>query len=327
MDNTFARSGDSTIVVPKKGDELYKGLLAIFEDEDRLDDGLEEAKELLIHCIEGILDYPAYLKSHYDRNTAYIDSLTVMWFLVKLQPQTKVTEKVLRELEVGIEKGVRPLDNSFFDDECREEYIRFLQCKNLILEQSSLKYFAPPDTKEVSNVKRVKRTMGVSVLTTPLGASEVLEGAIRKMQEILKKVKNLEYAVKEKDVMLKERGNLIVESGKKCESLENEKKELKKKMDSREFRNEVGQEYLKKVFEDYLRDADDMDQSLRKDWFNVLQGLCSIEGVPKEVKKMIQLLKRKPKSNDIVTVKAESGATVNNYDIHGNNQVNTNKAD
>ena len=28
-----------------------------------------------------------------------------------------------------------------------------------------------------------------------------------------------------------------------------------------------------------------------------------------------------------VTVKAEAGATVNNYDIHGNNQVNTNKAD
>ena len=105
--------------------------------------------------------------------------------------------------------------------------------------------------------------------------------------------------------------------------LEREKSELQGKMKSKELRDELGRDYFRIIFEEYLKDADEMEQSMRKDWYNVLQGLCSIEGVPKEVKKMIQSLKKKSQSSSGTTVIAQNGSTVNNNDIHDNSTVNT----
>ena len=101
----------------------------------------------------------------------------------------------------------------------------------------------------------------------------------------------------------------------KIAELEHEKEKLVKEMHSDDYCIKKGQEYLVKVFAEYLSDADEMEQSLRKDWFNVLQGLCSIEGVPKEVKKMIQSLKRKPKGGDSMTVNTQTYVETqnNNY--------------
>lgn len=96
-------------------------------------------------------------------------------------------------------------------------------------------------------------------------------------------------------------------------NLEHEKERIVKEMQSDDYRKKIGQEYLVKIFTDYLSDADEMEQSLRKDWFNVLQGFCSIEGVPEDVKKMIRLLKRKPKNNDGMTVNTDT------YIEHQNN--------
>lgn len=117
---------------------------------------------------------------------------------------------------------------------------------------------------------------------------------------------------------VKEMGERLDEAEKKLAEKDSEYKKVseeKEKMNSEEFRDEVGREYIKKVFEEYLKDADEMEQSLRKDWFNVLQGLCSIEGVPKEVKKRIQSLKRKPKGGDSMTVNTQTYVETqnNNY--------------
>lgn len=117
---------------------------------------------------------------------------------------------------------------------------------------------------------------------------------------------------------VKEMGERLDEAEKKLSEKDDELEKMrveKDRMNSEEFRDEVGREYIKKVFEEYLKDADEMEQSLRKDWFNVLQGFCSIEGVPKEVKKMIQSLKRKPKGSDGMTVNTHTYVETqnNNY--------------
>jgi hypothetical protein len=79
---------------------------------------------------------------------------------------------------------------------------------------------------------------------------------------------------------------------------------------------------MESVFEELLKDSDDWDQSFRRDYSIVLQGLCSIKGVPEGVKKMIQSLK-KSKVSSGTTVIAQNGSTVNNNDIHDNKEVNT----
>lgn len=298
----------SEIVEPKNGGELYRGLLEIWGNENVLDIGLAEAKEHLLDCIKGRLNYPHYLSTHYDRNIGYVDSLTFMWVLLKIQLQGNNITEILQELESAINSAVNPFDGAtYLDYESKAEHIRFLRCKDLISRLSSQNLIVSQ-----APVVNVKKTMGVNI--SPM-VSESIEKAMSRMQEIVESAKHLESQLIEKDALLKAHVDSLKESENKYKRFENENKELKKKIDSEEFRDEVGREYIKKVFEEYLKDADEMEQSLRKDWFNVLQGLCSIEGVPKEVKKMIQSLKRKPKGGDSMTVNTQTYVETqnNNY--------------
>ena len=121
-------------------------------------------------------------------------------------------------------------------------------------------------------------------------------------KEIVQMVKTAREAVKEMGERLDEAEKKLAEKDDELEKMRAEKE----RMNSEEFRKEVGREYILKVFEEYLEDADEMEEGLRKDWYNVLQGLCSIEAVPKEVKKMIRLLKRKPKSGGGMTVNTQT---------------------
>ena len=99
-------------------------------------------------------------------------------------------------------------------------------------------------------------------------------------------------------------------------------------MKSNENKKSIGEEYLRKMFKGYLKNARKWSQHRRDTEYEWLEHLLKLEGVPKDVKDMIEALAEdKEEGKGGVTVKAEAGATVNNYDIHGNNQVNTNKAD
>ncbi len=152
----------------------------------------------------------------------------------------------------------------------------------------------------------------------PASAYKTVEQIDKLSERIAEGEKEIVLMVKTAREAVKEMGERLDEAERKLEEKDDELEKMhaeKERMNSEEFRDEVGREYIKKVFEEYLKDADEMEQSLRKDWFNVLQGLCSIEGVPKEVKKRIQSLKRKPKGGDSMTVNTQTYVETqnNNY--------------
>ena len=146
-----------------------------------------------------------------------------------------------------------------------------------------------------------------------------LSYAQKEIERLEQKVKDLEEEIRRKDA-------LSIEKDKQIHRLKEDKEMLCSElmlMNSKEFRENVGGEFLKTVIEELLKDSDDWDQIYRRESSNVLQGLCLIDGVPKEVKKMIQSLKKKSRSSNGTTVIAQNGSTVNNNDIHNNNTVNT----
>ena len=152
----------------------------------------------------------------------------------------------------------------------------------------------------------------------PASAYKTVEKIDKLSELITKNEKVIEQMVKKARDAVKEMGEKLDEAEKKLAEKDDELEKMcaeKERMNSEEFRKEVGREYILKVFEEYLEDADEMEEGLRKDWYNVLQGLCSIEAVPKEVKKMIRLLKRKPKSGGGMTVNTQTYVETqnNNY--------------
>ena len=291
------------IVIPKKGDELYDGLLEILKgknglwpwrftpdwadesekDEYCLNNGISEAERCL-------LDYHQYGELGLENNKG-IPQISpgvyiMIWVLLKTQPDIGAVED---ELAQRIFDKFNGRIFKYGEEHCR----LFNMCVELVTRVNS------PET-----------AFGK--------VEESLQFAMNSVNNAQKKVRDLKGAVKHGQVRIeshkKQIKTLTVQIGNlenKCEQLQKEKEALQKEMISEGHQQQVGERYLRKVFEEYLRDADEMDQSIRKDWFNVLQGFCSIEGVPKEVKKMIQSLKKMPK-------KANDGSTtVNIGEVYG----------
>lgn len=130
---------------------------------------------------------------------------------------------------------------------------------------------------------------------------------------------------------IKKLGVMILDYGKKLREtrmeLWNAQKELQV-MKSKENEKRIGEEYLLNLFKEYLKNEKKWSQHRRDAEYEWLKHLLMLEGMPQDVKKLIEALAEDKEEKKVsVTVKAEAGATVNNYDIHGNNQVNTNKKD
>lgn len=96
-------------------------------------------------------------------------------------------------------------------------------------------------------------------------------------------------------------------------TLEKEKSELQGKMKSKEFRDEVGKEYLLRVFKVYLRGSKRWGVQRREKEYDRLEHFLSLDEVPQDVKEMIEAL---TEGND-------ESKTTNIYDIHDNKEVNT----
>ena len=151
----------------------------------------------------------------------------------------------------------------------------------------------------------------------------MLSYAQKEIARLKQKVKDLEVDIKRKDALSIEKDNQINRLIEDKDKLYTELKDKDKRINSKEFREKVGGEFMERVFEELLKDSDDWEQSFRRDYSIGLQGLCSIKGVPEGVKKMIQSLKKKSQSSSGTTVMAQNGSTVNNNDIHDNSTVNT----
>lgn len=87
------------------------------------------------------------------------------------------------------------------------------------------------------------------------------------------------------------------------------------KMQSDEYQKVIGQEYLRKMFRGYLKNAKKWSQGRRDKEYDWLEHLLKLEGIPKEVKDMIEALAEDKGNDRIVNV----NGTYN--DIHDNENV------
>ena len=294
------------VIVPERGSELYQGLLKIFKGKRDLFSSIALSPFEVIKDEElldwGLSDAAGYLPDYIKMGESYLDDTNahppiglgeyfLMWVLLKMQPDCGSLEKDRAK--------------SIYDD----------------IERQKLMYGENRYLLFDGCVKLVNR------LTDPQKAfeeaSEALKWAINSTKTAENKIRDLKGSVKLGCEKIEKQRRQIVDLENRCKELEHVKTELQEKIVSKDFFNKLGQEYLRRVFEEFLKESDEMEQSLRRDWFNVLQGFCSIEGVPKEVKKMIQSLKKKSQSSSGTTVIAQNGSTVNNNDIHDNSTVNT----
>lgn len=67
---------------------------------------------------------------------------------------------------------------------------------------------------------------------------------------------------------------------------EEEKRQEEK--DEKEFKDEIGQEYFRRIMDEFLKGCDVWPVLMRVKFAEVLQGLCAIDGVPGDVKEKIK---------------------------------------
>ena len=151
-------------------------------------------------------------------------------------------------------------------------------------------------TEQKAPVGKLRRKMGISVLLPPAKASDALRGNINQMDGTLKMVESLENEVREKDALLKERKGQICELGKQCEELRKENRELKERMESKEYRDEIGREVIVELFKEYLKNEKKWSQAERDNEHHRLSGFLPLSLLPQEVFDMIEGL-REDKEN------------------------------
>lgn len=272
--------------IPQSGDGIYEELAEIFSKEKRFNDGFNEASAI-VKALCAVPDYPFDLNVLVKKTRYQIVSLPLLWVLLKFQPDIEEMKKYIRDLEYtlsGVPKAATYLKRC-------EESIHDWITKRW---DAQKKWLSSPTT------------VGSSLL---LQMPEIIE----KQQDLLERITLLEKDNAEKVLQLKQcdkdkkRLNISFSVAEKTLA-ENEKK-----MASKEFRDEVGKEYLLKVFKAYLRGSKRWGVQRREKEYDRLEHFLSLDEVPQDVKEMIEAL---TEGND-------ESKTTNIYDIHDNKEVNT----
>ena len=128
-------------------------------------------------------------------------------------------------------------------------------------------------------------------------------------------VRTARDAVKEMSERLEEAERRLAEKDGELQRVckENER------MRSDTYRNEIGKEYLLKMFKGYLKNAKNWSQGIRDKEYGWLEHLLKLEGIPQGVKDMIESLTVDKGGESVINVNGD--ATIN--DIHNNGTVNT----
>ena len=267
------------LYVPQSGDGIYEELAEIFSKEKRFIDGFNEALAI-VKALCAVPDYPFDLNVLIKKTKYQIVSLPLLWVFLRLQPDIDELKKYVRDLEYSL-SGV-PKAASYLK-----------RCEKSVNDWITKRW-------EAQKMWLKSQTTVGSTLMFQM--PEIIE----KQQDLLERITLLEKDNAKIVLQLKQCDKNRKGLEEKVNDSETKLAEKERIMESKEFRDEVGQEYLQKVFEEYLKEADEMEQTLRKDWFNVLQGFCSIEGVPMEVKRMVQSLKKQSANNVSTTVNTQT---------------------
>ena len=267
--------------IPEAGDGIYEEISTIFSKEKRFAEGFEEAK-----AIVGILcaapDYPFDLNVLTNKTKYQIVSFPLIWVFLNLQPDIEELKKYTRELEFSL-SGL-PLAKTYLE-----------KCKAHVEGWISRRWEAQ------------KKWLSIPSTTNSI---------MLKLPEIIEKQKCLldRVAWLEKDKAKKESElNEYYKLEKRMTDTEKKLVDFEKKAKSKEFREEVGKEYLLKVYKVYLRGSKRWGVQRREKEYDRLEHFLSLDEVPQDVKEMIETL---TEGND-------ESKTTNIYDIHDNKEVNT----
>ncbi len=274
--------------LPQSGDGIYEELAEIFSKEKRFNDGFNEASAI-VKALCAVPDYPFDLNVLVKKTRYQIVSLPLLWVLLKLQPDIEEMKKYIRDLEYtlsGVPKAATYLKR------CEESIDDWITKRW----DAQKKWLSSPTT------------VGSSLL---LQMPEIIE----KQQDLLERITLLEKDNAEKVLQLKQcdkdkkRLNILFSVAEK-KLAENEKK-----MASKEFRDEVGKEYLLRMFKGYLKNAKKWSQRKRDKEYDGLEHLLKLEGLPQDVKDMIEALAEDKGDERIVNVHGPYN------DIHDNGNV------
>lgn len=127
----------------------------------------------------------------------------------------------------------------------------------------------------------------------PASAYKTVEQLDHLSELITENEKKIELMVKATREAAKEMGERLDEAEKKLAEKDGELKKVceeNERMKSKEFRDDVGKEYLLRMFKGYLKNAKKWSQGRRDKEYDWLEHLLKLEGIPQDVKEMIESL-------------------------------------
>lgn len=141
---------------------------------------------------------------------------------------------------------------------------------------------------------------------------EQLDNLSEKIAELEQMVKTARVSVKEMDGRLDEAEKRLAEKDCELKILYEENE----RMWSDTYRREMGEEYLSKMFKGYLKNARKWSQHRRDTEYEWLEHFLKLDGVPKDVKEMIEALaedKEEGKEGMMVNTRTYVETQNNNY--------------
>lgn len=141
---------------------------------------------------------------------------------------------------------------------------------------------------------------------------EQLDNLSEKIAELEQMVKTARVSVKEMDGRLDEAEKRLAEKDCELKNLYEENERMR----SDTYRREMGEEYLSKMFKGYLKNARKWSQHRRDTEYEWLEHFLKLDGVPKDVKEMIEALaedKEEGKEGMMVNTRTYVETQNNNY--------------
>lgn len=218
------------IYIPQSGDGLYEELLKVFDDKDRLDVGLDEAKQALIEY--NLLEEESNELDPLGNRMKIINvvntifnkefSIPLMWVLLRIQPDRN------RAMKSNAVRLAQEMDNDIFDK--MPNYSPFTlywgDCRTAVKDWEEHK------TKLKVKAKEAPPLLAVDSELQPTSLKEQVGVIVDSMLSLQSHVEELEKELKMKDGKIEEYKMKIEELENAIKDLSNEKVALEEQLES-----------------------------------------------------------------------------------------------
>lgn len=261
------------IYIPQSGDGLYEELLKVFDDTDRLDVGLDEAKKSLITY--KLLDEESSTLDTYGNRKKIINvvntifnkefSIPLMWVLLRIQPDRNSAMKS------NAVRLAQEMDNDIFDK--MPNYSPFSSywndCRSVVKDWEKHKTNPKVKAREAPPLLAVDSELQSTSLKEQVGA------IVNNMLSLQSHVEELEKELKMKDGKIEECKMKIGELENAIEDLRNEKVALEEQLEFSTFAK-LDIEHVEVTIQDEpeatIKELSERDKSIREAIIKVMEA-------------------------------------------------------